>query len=306
MVVINSVGANDINAVTPMGRIVFGNPMIFAQDTDYDTKQPLVKNGQPVMTSRFGFAIPKQGEQHWAQTPWGALIYAEGSNAFPAMVTRPDFAWKIADGDSPQPNKAGIAWNSKEGYPGHWVLTLSTQLGAPKCFKHNTQFGTTTEVVTDKDIKPGDYGRITFTCADNRDKNGQARSPGVYLNPIAFCKDQDGTAIVSEGAVTVDAAKAFGGTVVAATPVQAQGAYTPAYQPPIQQQAATPAYAPPASVQPNNTWQNPPPPAGAVVTPPPAAPVVRMVSYNGQTVKADDLLAGGWTEAQITQHTTAV
>jgi len=299
MVVINSVGANDLNAVTPMGRIVFGNPMIFAQDIDYDTKQPLVKKGIPVMSSRFGFAIPKQGEQHWAQTAWGALIYAEGSNAFPAMVARSDFAWKIVDGDSPQPNKAGIPWNSKEGYPNHWVLTLSTQLGAPKCFKHNAQFGTTTEVITDKDIKAGDYGRITFTCADNRDKNGQARSPGVYLNPVAFCKDQDGTAIVSEGTVVVDAAKAFGGTVVAAQAPVAAPAYqapvaAPAYQAPV----AAPAYQ--APVQQNTTWSNPPPMG---VTPPPSTPVVRMVTYNGQTVKADDLLAGGWTEAQITQHT---
>lgn len=302
MVEINPVGSpQGVNPVLPMGRIVFGNPMIYQQATDYNTKQPKIskKTGLPVLECTFGFAVPKQGEQHWAETAWGSLIYAEGANAFPAMIQRSDFAWKIVDGDSSIPNKSGVLPNSKEGYPGHWVLTISSSLSAVKCFKANPQFGTTTECVSDKDIKTGDYGRLVISCVDNRDKNtGQSQTPGVYLNPIGFCMDKEGTAIVGEGVPQVNAAAAFGGTVVNAPAHVTTGApayQPPAYQPPVQQQTA-PAYQPP--VQPNNTWTNPPP---TVATPP---PTVRMVTYNGQTVKADDLLAAGWTEAQIQQHTT--
>lgn len=299
MTEINSIGANPQapNAVLPMCRIVAGHPMIFAQEKDWVTKQPKVNTqGQPKMSAYFAVAIPKGGETHWNQTQWGSLIWQEGAAGFPrGEFNRPDFAWKIVDGDSTIPNKNGTIPNTQEGYANHWVLSLSTSLAAPKCFKVNPQFGIV-ECVSDKEIKRGDYGRVTLTVKANCDANGFAQSPGVYLNPIGFCMDKEGQEIVGDGAPTVNPAMAYGAPAAAPTQQTA-----PAYQPPVQQ--AAPAYQPPvqqaAPVQPNNTWQNPPPPAGAQ-----AVPVVRMVNYNGQTVKVDDLLAGGWTEAQIAQHTT--
>lgn len=287
MVEINSIGASAqaANAVLPTCRIVAGHPMLFTQDKDWATKDPKVdKNGQPKMSTFFAVAIPKGGEQHWNQTAWGSLIWQEGATGFPrGEFNRPDFAWKVVDGDSTIPNKNGTIPNTQEGYAHHWVLSVSTSLSAPKCFKVNAQFGII-ECVSDKEIKRGDYGRVTLTVKANCDANGFAQSPGVYLNPLGFCMDREGQEIVGEGVPTVNAAMAYGAPVA-----QAQPTTTPAYQPPVQQ---------------NTTWQNPPPPAGA--TPPLSASVVRMVSYKGQTLKADDLLACGWTEAQITQYATAV
>lgn len=282
MVEINSIGASAqaVNAVLPTCRIVAGHPMLFTQDKDWATKALKVdKNGQPKMSTFFAVAIPKGGEQHWNQTAWGQLIWQEGATGFPrGEFNRPDFAWKVVDGDSNIPNKNGTIPNTQEGYAGHWVLSVSTSLAAPKCFKVNAQFGIV-ECVSDKEIKRGDYGRVTLTVKANCDANGFAQSPGVYLNPLGFCMDREGQEIVGEGVPTVNAAMAYGAPV-------SQAPTTQAYQAP----QGTPAYQPP--VQPNNTWTNPPPPTGAVATPPPSAPVVRMVNYNGQTVKADDLLAG--------------
>lgn len=286
MVELYSAGVQGVpNPVLPMGRIVAGHPMMFTQEKDWNTKQLKVNaQGQPKMSCYFGFAIPKGGETHWNQTPWGQLIWNEGATGFQrGEFNRPDFAWKIVDGDSPIPNKSGIAWNSKEGYPGHWVLNISSALAAPKCFKASQQMGALIECVSDKEIKCGDYGRVTISVKANCDANGMAQSPGVYLNPLAFCMDKEGQEIVGEGVPQGNAA--MFGAASAPAPVQ----------------NATPAYQPPVNVQPNNTWSNPPPPSAP--TPPPVQSI-RMVVYNGQTVKVDDLLAGGWTEAQIQQHTT--
>lgn len=288
MTKLNPIGSTDENPLLPMGRLVFGNPLVFAQATDYNTKKPKTDKvtGAPILECTFGFAIPKAGEQHWAQTQWGALMYAEGSAAFPTMIARDDFAWKITDGDSPKPNKAGTIINTKEGYAGHWVLTLSTRFGAVKSFKVNPQFGTTDECLAVTDIKTGDYGRLVLTCNNNKDKAGNAQTPGLYLNPLAFCKDKDGVAIVGEGQQAVDAQTAFGGTM--GTPAPA------AYVPPV----TTPApYVAPSPVQ-NTTYMAPTPTPVAPPAPPaPPAPVAERVLSNGYTASA--LRAGGWPEESI-------
>ncbi len=283
MTKINPIGSTDENPLLPMGRLVFGNPLVFAQSTDYNTKRPKVaKDGvTPVMECTFGFAIPKAGEQHWAQTPWGALLYAEGSAAFPTMIARDDFAWKIIDGDSPKPNKAGTIINSKEGYAGHWVMTLSTRFGAVRSFKVNQQFGTTDECIAVTDIKTGDYGRLVLTCNNNKDATGNAQTPGLYLNPLAFCKDKDGVAIVGEGQQAVDVNAAFGGV-----------APTAGYVAP-QQQATSAQYVTP--IAPNTAYMTPPPPASEQ-TPPPAPTAERVLS-NGFT--ATQLRNAGWPETAI-------
>ena len=285
MTMINPIGGNTENPLLPAGRIVGGHPMVRTPVKDDTTKQQkLGKDNQPRFETYIGFAIPKAGEQHWAQTPWGALIYVEGSAAFPTMIQRDDFAWKIIDGDSPKPNKAGTIINTKEGYPGHWVLTLSTRFGAVKSFKVDPSFGTIPAFdVTD--IKTGDYGRLVLTCNNNKDKNGNAQTPGLYLNPLAFCKDKDGVAIVGEGQHAVDANAAFGGTV--STPAQAH-----AYVAPID--SATPA-AYVAPIAQNTTYMAPIPPEATPPAPP--APEQERVLSNGYT--ATQLRNAGWPETAI-------
>lgn len=268
MIEINPVGANLPNAFLPEGRIVAGHPMLFTQDKDDHGKPALRADGSPKMSCYFGFAIPKAGEQHWNQTQWGQLIWNEGMAGFPrGEFNAPTFAWKIVDGDSRVPNKAGKIPAEQEGYAGHWILNISTSLSAPKCYKLNPQMGTLQELINDKEMKKGDYGRVSLTVKANCDAQGFAKSPGVYLNPAAFCLDREGQEIVSEGAVRVDAAAAFGGTVAAPTPA-------PVAPPP-----------PPAA---EASWMNPPAPAAE-----------RTYNLGGNSYTRAQLQQAGYTDAQI-------
>ena len=273
MVQINPIGSQGLeNAVLPEGRIVAGNPSIWSQAKDSMTGQPKLRHdGQPQMQSYFGFAIPKQGEAHWKDTQWGALIYAEGMAGFPnGEHGAPTFAWKITDGDSQIPNKAGKKPVDQEGYRGHWILNISTTLAPVECYKRiGSNFGSPIERVTDaKTIKTGDYGLVAISVKDNKDKNGHSPSPGVYLNPMGFCMTREGDVISGEGAPTVNATAAFGGVV-----------------------ASTPTPAPVAPPTPSTSYMAPTPPT------PPAAPLEEPKLSNGFT--RSQLLAAGWSEAQI-------
>jgi hypothetical protein len=286
MTMINPIGGNTENPLLPAGRIVGGHPMVRTPVKDDTTKQQkLGKDNQPRFETYIGFAIPKAGEQHWSQTAWGQLIYNEGVKGFPrGEHGAPTFAWKIVDGDSTIPNRSGTIPSQQEGYAGHWVLNLKTELTPPKCYKANAQFGTLTELTSDKELKKGDYGRMSISVAPNCDAQGNAKTPGVYLNPLAFCLDREGEAIVGE--FGVDANAAFGGTVSA--PVAA-------YTPPVQQAAPAPYVAP---IAPNTTYMAPPPPAADQTPPPPApAPEQERVLSNGFT--ATQLRNAGWPETAI-------
>ena len=256
---------------------------------DTTKQQKLGKDNQPRFETYMGYAILKGGETHWSQTAWGQLIYNEGVGGFlRGEHGAPTFAWKIVDGDSTIPNRSGTIPNQQEGYAGHWVLNLKTELTPPKCYKANPQFGTLTELTSDKELKKGDYGRLSMSVAPNCDAQGNAKTPGVYLNPLAFCLDRIGEAIA--GDFGVDANAAFGGTVTGVQPQPQQAAY----QPPVQQQAQAATYQPP--VQQNTTYMAPPPPAQAVPTPPPAHEQERVLS-NGYT--ASQLRQAGWPETAI-------
>lgn len=295
MVVINPIGANDVNAVLPEGRLVGGHPAIFAQGTDFITKQPQVdKSGQPKLSTYYALAIPKMGEQDWNQTAWGQLIYAEAMACFPnGEYLSPTFSWKIVDGDSMIPSDSGNKPAENEGWVGHWIIKASTSLAPVDCYKRlGGQFGSPLEKVTDKNaIKRGYYGITAISVKGNQDSGGKA---GVFINPLGYCQTREGVEIVGEGAPTVNPTSAFGGSVMGGTPAH-QAAYSaPAPQAPV----ATPTPAAPITL--NAGFMAPPPPA----TPP--APAVRMVTYQGQAVKYDDLIAGGWSDAMILQHTTPV
>jgi hypothetical protein len=287
MIEINSVGATLPNAFLPMGRIVAGHPMTSSVVKDDRTQQPkLDMMGNPRKSVYFGLAIPKQGEQHWNQTQWGQLIWNEAAAGFKrGEYQAPTFAWKIVDGDSRIPNKKGRIPAEQEGYAGHWVLNLSTELDPPKCYKVNTAMGgTLQELTSDKQMKRGDYGRVSIIVKANCDANGNAQSPGVYLNPVAFCVDKEGQEIVGEGSYNVDASAAFGGAV--ASSVQAE--YNPIPTPP-----------PSAPVTPNHTYMATPPPPSAPVTPPPPPSGERTYTLNGFGYTMQQLLDAGYSVEYI-------
>src|SRR6185312_293449 len=175
----------------PLARIVQGD-LYKAQDTDFVTKQKRVYPaghrlaGQPKITYFFALAIKKQGEQHWSQTPWGKSIWEFGFAAWPmdpkmaspqypqgmSAAQRPDFAWKIEDGDSVIPNKAGRINARSEGFAGCWIVSCSS-VYPPKII--DTSFGPITEPNA---VKRGFHVETVATV----DTNESAGNPGIYIN----------------------------------------------------------------------------------------------------------------------------
>ena len=102
------------------------------KDFDGNTLKPN-DDGSPSYSYRFGLAIPKQsGETHWAQSPEGQIIWAQGHTDHPQAAGGPDFSWKVQDGDSTvKTAKAKMRPCDKEGFPGHWVLTINRGFPAP-------------------------------------------------------------------------------------------------------------------------------------------------------------------------------
>ena len=283
--------------LTPVGRFVAGS-LTKPQDKDAEGRPLVYKTGadagKPRVSYFVGIAIPKAGEQHWAQTPWGAEIWKTGHEAFPqGQADHPAFAWKIEDGDSQIPNKVGKKNCDREGYKGCWIMKWSSSF-APKTFNRDGS-----QAVAPDAIKPGYYVQISGSV----EGNGSAQQPGVYLNhnmialsaygeEIVFGPDASeagfGTGPLPAGASAVP----LGGfTPPAATPVPGAGMPPPAILPPVRPMA-TPAPVMPALP--------PVPPAPAFLQVPPPAPAHEMLpAANGITYEA--YRAAGWTDANLVQ-----
>ena len=258
----------------PAGRMVGGNLDKLFPRTDSAGKPKVGTDGTPEMQCSFGYAIPKAGEQHWAQTAWGKIIYDTGAAAHPNLVQSPAFSWKITDGDSPLPNKKGKRPCDQTGYPGHWVIWFS-QGWLPKRVNSDG-----TVELPEGTIQPGFYIQVFGSVAGNKlVPNG---TPGVYLNPIAV-------ALVGEGeriATDVDTTKVgFGG---AALPLGAK---------PVT--AAAPQFAAPA---PAPTPSAPPAPP---VVPNPAilnVPAPKQMTAKAAGATYEQFVAQGWTDDMLRQQ----
>lgn len=289
-----------IEILTPVGRIVGGHPMIGNPVLDDRTNQPKLDNtGNPRTEYYFALAIPKQGEQAWSQTDWGAKIHQAAQMGWPnGEHAAPTFAWKIVDGDSTIPNKAGKVPAQREGWAGHWVLHLAT--GIPVRCYHVGKYDPTQQIQNKDEIKPGDYGRACIMARGN----APSQSPGVYLNPSMFELSRAGQLIVLDSGP--DAASVFGGqapavpanaavdTGVQQTPPPAAGAVTP---PPAGGDVQPPV-TPPA--EPHRDFLNPA--AQQQQTPPPE----RKFQYQGQVYAESQLRGWGWNDAQINSLPPAV
>lgn len=287
--------------MTPVGRMVQGHPMILHAVTDDKTGQPkLNKRNEPQMQCFVGLAIPKGGEQHWNQTPWGQMIYQAGCAAWPrGEHGAPTFAWKITDGDSAVPNKRGIAPNSREGFPGHWIIGASDGF-APSCFADRNY---AVQVMNKDRFKTGDYVRLILDVKGNE----STQSPGIYINMKGCELIQAGPEIISESAL--DGQATFGQVAAqlppgALTDPNIGGAAT-AQQPPANaansapQTTVAPAASSVANPDPVGNAAPPPPPAAAAAPPPPA-PAHDFLLVQGQKYTADQLRGAGYSEEQIT------
>lgn len=186
-----------------VGRLVGGHPMEARVITDTKTKQPKIDAlGKPRTSIFVAVAIPKAGESHWNQTPEGKLVWQAGQTGYPAgEYNSPTFAWKVEDGDSAIPNKKGKKNCDREGYPGHWIFKLSTEISYP-CH-HVNMYKPEQQIQNASEIKRGDYVRVQFDTVDN----APSESPGVYINPVTLELSRQGEAILGGGA---DAEEAFG------------------------------------------------------------------------------------------------
>lgn len=295
---------------TGVGRFIGGS--CYEGSTLDDKGQPKVyktgpKQGQPRTDYSVGIAIPKT-QQHWANEPgWGQAIWAEGHASWPqGQAQRPDFAWKIIDGDSTMPNKKMKRPCDQVGYPGNWILWFGGTTPPPVAVavngpaQWNDQPGT---------CMPGDYIEIRGSVSSNESD----QTAGMYLNIDAVClrgyhpdgriaaarvnlADAGfGTSALPAGAVVQPA----GNALAPAAPPPVPGAVPPAAMPstpaapmpPVQ-----PAPAPSAPVVPNAAVLGAPPPV--TVPQPPAAPPAPVKQYamvhGDATYQA--WIAQGWTD----------
>lgn len=287
----------------PIGRLVRGS-LYKGQDKDAEGKPLVVKSGpnagQPRLDFYFAVAIPKTpGQTHWAQTEWGAQIWAVGHAAFPQAAQAPSFAWKVIDGDSTVPNKKGRKPCDNEGYPGNWVVQFSSGF-APKIF---TADGT--QQITEADaVKLGYYVQVYGSC----DGNGSQSQPGVFVNHSMVAMAGYGPEIVvGPDATAVGFGK--GPAPVGMMSAPAAGAFNPAppvaaVPPPVAPVPAAPPVmaAPPApvAVAPNPAILMPPPPAAAPQVP--AAPPAVVMTAKAAGITYEQMVAGGWTHEALVQH----
>ena len=284
------------NITTPVGRLVAGSPYK-GSDKDAEGRPLVVKNGpdagKPRLDFYFAVAIPKGAERHWAETEWGAKIWATGHQFLPHAGQMPTFAWKITDGDSTIPNKKGKKPAEREGYKGCWVLGFSSGY-APDCYTLVGQ-AKPTLLQGENGINLGDYVQVNGSVAGN----GSTSQPGVYLNHNMLCLIGYGQRIVV--GPDVDSA-GFGGALppgasltppggfvppVASTPQPAAAAPVPSYQPPSV----------PASVQPMAPVAAPYT-GYMAVTPPPVAPSGPQMTAKAQGTR-EQYHAVGWSDAQL-------
>jgi hypothetical protein len=274
-----------IDILTPVGRVVGGHPMKAHPVTDDKTGQPKLRgDGTPRMQVYVGLAVPKQGETRWQDTEWGRQIFAVGQGDWPnGEWQAPSFAWKITDGDSTVPNKRGRKPAEREGYPGHWVISATTELSV-RCY-HAGRYQPHEMIQRAEEIKCGDYARLYLQVKGNN----PSQSPGVYINPTMFELTRAGVEIITNDGP--DASAAFG-AVPAQVPAGAQLA-------PVQPAPAVPT---PTTPPPTGTPVQPHPGfvTGAAM-PPPAPPVHQMTPLaNGATY--EQMIAAGWTDALLVQH----
>ena len=264
------------NWTTETGRVVMNN-IYKPQDKDYYGK-PLVKEatGAPFKKYFFALAIPKKpGEQHWNQTPWGAQIWKIAHDIFQGVADAPTFAWKIVDGDSQIPNEKGVRPASREGYPGHWVISCTTEWALiDKIYNSNGS----AKIGTEGAIKNGDYIQANITCV----AEFRTAKPGVFMNPIMLAIQGTGVEIHQGPDAT---AVGFGGGALppgaTALPVD------PATQAGFGQQ-----------MSPLEAMAPPPPPNPAILQMPPPPPAHQMTSLAGGATY-EQCIAVGWTDETL-------
>ena len=289
--------------LTPPGRMVWGD-LYKAVTKDFEGRDLVFKTGpdagKPRSKFDFGIAIPKVAGQHWAATEWGAKIWQTGHAGVSNAGQVADFSWKVTDGDDAtlppiKPGKPqGKAPNQREGYPGHWVLSLSSSFAPQIVDGTNGQF---TPITQPDAVKAGDFIQVK----GNASYNGSQGNPGVFLNHEVVCfsgyhpKGRLATGGIDATQVGFATGAAPGATT---TPIGAAAVPGAPAQAPLPPAVAAPAA--PTVVQPNASFA--PPVPGAAVPPVPSAPAARVMLPAANGASYDAMKAAGWTDEQLVQH----
>lgn len=269
-----------LNLTLPPGRVVGGS--IYKQrTTDAEGKPLVVKHGpnagQPRSEVSFAVAIAKQpGHTHWAYTEWGKKLWEFGHQVSPTMASNPIFSWKVIDGDSTIPNRKNNKPCENTGYPGHWVVWLSSGI-APKCY---TLLGVTAGnnplPLDQKDaINGGDYVEVSARIRFNE----SSQNPGIYINHEMVCLRGFGERIsfgmdVAEAGFGAAALPPGASTVPVGAAAMPPG-QPPAGGPPPSNTAPAPGYSaamPPGTPGGLPGTGAPPMPPGGSNLPPPTTP----------------------------------
>lgn len=315
------------NLTSPIGRLLWGS-MTEPQTKDAEGKPLVIKSGpdagKPTQRFAFGVGFAKApGQTHWATKPttwdtdpntagkpyWGEQVWQVGHASFPnGQAQRPDFAWKVTDGDSQIPNKKGVKPCDREGYAGHWVVAFSSSFAPKVCNADGSN-----KMYDPKAIKCGHFVQVLGTV----DGNNSPNQPGVYINHDWVAHSGYGEEIhngsdpsaagFGKGPAPVGmSAVPMGGVATPPAPLPAAALPTAAAPPaptPLPAAIAPPAPAAmaplPTAVAPNPAILVTPPPAAAVVAPPPpAAPQMTAKA----TAAYADYIAGGWKDDQLRAH----
>lgn len=219
------------------GRIVWGHPSKGRPKKDVRTRQPVMKDGMPVIQYAFGVAIEKNafGQQVWP------VLYNEARAAFPNGIPG-NFSYKFKDGDAV--DSKGQPYGKREGYAGHCVLNISTEGFAPQVFKNENG---AYRQLSAEEIKCGDFVAVKLTLKYNGAVS--PNTPGLYINPNGIMLIGYGQEIITAGQ---DPDEMFGGMQaqqfagMSTTPIMSNAPLPTAMAP---QAAGYPAPAAPAPAQ---------------------------------------------------------
>jgi hypothetical protein len=300
-----------VTLTTPVGRLVSSS--LYKGSTQDAEGRPLTyKSGQQAGQTRtnyhFALAIAKTPNLPWYREAWGAELLRVAKACFPTTGAlqyqgqpgdhpNPNFSYKVVDGDSNVPNQKGRAPNTREGYPGHWVLHFSNS-NLPKIVRMEGK--TPVPFMEPEAVRPGYYIQVQFTA----DGNASSQRPGLYLNHENVCFRAPGQEIY----FGADASEAGFGDAPLPSGVSEVPSDTPMPSPTNGSSTGqpTPTIAPlPGTVQPNPAFLNGPTPAvpaPATVAPavgmPVPAPMTPMPLSNGPSFVMTDK-AAGWTREQL-------
>ena len=190
----------------PVGRIVSGNPTSWEDAVDYHTKQKkLNADGTVRKENRVSIAYPKQ---EFLDKVWPYILqevgklYPQYANTHPDQCEMSRFAWKVINGDSPScPQGSQVPYNTREGYPGCYIVKISTSAFLPGTFKFENGAYRKVEA---NEVKCGDYVVANLTITAHNEKDG-----GLYWNPNGYELVGYGTEIKGSGGA--DPMAMFGG-----------------------------------------------------------------------------------------------